>query len=479
MRSRSARAAASSTRGVDVRSADEPEVAGLGLVARVGDRDLDQPHVLEPRELAARRRHERVVHLHVADLQHARVLAPRAPRARPPRRPSGRAASRPARACPRRAPSQAIGAWPPGVASSTASTSAAATISSKLERRAHACAGAARDGRGAARREVAHGDELEAVGEPHDRREVRRLRDRPGADDGDAHTAPGRGLNGHGGEDTTQDQMARKAGTGGHRFSTTGLDWSRTDRDTRPIRVGRRRPSPAPPLPGLPARGRSDHARRAAARGPAALRAEPVRPAAGEPHDGAPGARGALRGRADRVGARPRHVRHGRAADRAGERPAQLHRARPAARARAVGARARAHDPPGDLRRGRAVPHRAGRRAVRAAPAAHAGRRAGRGRRRARAARPRARRRSRPTSRRHRCSTASSRRAVRRCAPTTRSRRGPPTRTRPASLEMPAGGPVLLAATTSFDSQGRILELARTFYRGDRYRFQSSLVRRR
>ncbi|MEO9174988.1 MAG: GntR family transcriptional regulator [Gaiellales bacterium] len=46
-------------------------------------------------------------------------------------------------------------------------------------------------------------------------------------------------------------------------------------------------------------------------------------------------------------------------------------------------------------------------------------------------------------------------------------------------LEMVAGGPVLLAATTSFDSQGRILELARTFYRGDRYRFQSSLVRRR
>ena len=46
-------------------------------------------------------------------------------------------------------------------------------------------------------------------------------------------------------------------------------------------------------------------------------------------------------------------------------------------------------------------------------------------------------------------------------------------------LEMVAGGPVLLAATTSFDRQGRIIELARTYYRGDRYRFQSSLVRRR
>jgi GntR family transcriptional regulator len=46
-------------------------------------------------------------------------------------------------------------------------------------------------------------------------------------------------------------------------------------------------------------------------------------------------------------------------------------------------------------------------------------------------------------------------------------------------LEMVAGGPVLLAATTSFDRQGRVIELAHTYYRGDRYRFQSSLVRRR
>lgn len=46
-------------------------------------------------------------------------------------------------------------------------------------------------------------------------------------------------------------------------------------------------------------------------------------------------------------------------------------------------------------------------------------------------------------------------------------------------LEMVVGGPVLLAATTSFDRQGRLVELAHTYYRGDRYRFQSSLVRRR
>jgi GntR family transcriptional regulator len=46
-------------------------------------------------------------------------------------------------------------------------------------------------------------------------------------------------------------------------------------------------------------------------------------------------------------------------------------------------------------------------------------------------------------------------------------------------LEMATGGPVLLAVTTSVDAQGRVLELARTYYRGDRYRFQSTLVRRR
>ena len=46
-------------------------------------------------------------------------------------------------------------------------------------------------------------------------------------------------------------------------------------------------------------------------------------------------------------------------------------------------------------------------------------------------------------------------------------------------LEMVVGGPVLLAATTSFDREGRLVELAHTYYRGDRYRFQSSLVRRR
>jgi GntR family transcriptional regulator len=46
-------------------------------------------------------------------------------------------------------------------------------------------------------------------------------------------------------------------------------------------------------------------------------------------------------------------------------------------------------------------------------------------------------------------------------------------------LGMAEGGPILLAVTTSIDVRGRVLERARTYYRGDRYRFQSSLVRRR
>ena len=56
--------------------------------------------------------------------------------------------------------------------------------------RPHACAGPAGDRLGAARREVADGDELEPVGEPDERGDVGRLRDRPGTDDGDAHAAP-------------------------------------------------------------------------------------------------------------------------------------------------------------------------------------------------------------------------------------------------------------------------------------------------
>jgi DNA-binding GntR family transcriptional regulator len=45
-------------------------------------------------------------------------------------------------------------------------------------------------------------------------------------------------------------------------------------------------------------------------------------------------------------------------------------------------------------------------------------------------------------------------------------------------LGMPAGEPLLLARTTSFDAAGRLVELSETFYRGDRYRFHASLARR-
>ncbi len=45
-------------------------------------------------------------------------------------------------------------------------------------------------------------------------------------------------------------------------------------------------------------------------------------------------------------------------------------------------------------------------------------------------------------------------------------------------LGMRAGDPLLLARTTSFDAAGRLVELSRTFYRGDRYRFHASLARR-
>ena len=44
-------------------------------------------------------------------------------------------------------------------------------------------------------------------------------------------------------------------------------------------------------------------------------------------------------------------------------------------------------------------------------------------------------------------------------------------------LGLEPGEPLLFARTTSFDAQGRVVELGETFYRGDRYRFHASLVR--
>ena len=47
------------------------------------------------------------------------------------------------------------------------------------------------------------------------------------------------------------------------------------------------------------------------------------------------------------------------------------------------------------------------------------------------------------------------------------------------SAKLEAGDPVLVAETTAYDAGDRLLELARTHYRGDRYRFRATLVRRR
>ena len=46
-------------------------------------------------------------------------------------------------------------------------------------------------------------------------------------------------------------------------------------------------------------------------------------------------------------------------------------------------------------------------------------------------------------------------------------------------LGIRAGEPVLVAETTAYDPTDRLVELARTHYRADRYRFRATLVRRR
>lgn len=44
-------------------------------------------------------------------------------------------------------------------------------------------------------------------------------------------------------------------------------------------------------------------------------------------------------------------------------------------------------------------------------------------------------------------------------------------------LEIEPGEPLLIACTTTFDAQGKVVELGETAYRSDRYRFQTELVR--
>jgi DNA-binding GntR family transcriptional regulator len=48
-----------------------------------------------------------------------------------------------------------------------------------------------------------------------------------------------------------------------------------------------------------------------------------------------------------------------------------------------------------------------------------------------------------------------------------------------ALLEAPVGAAVLVTLTKGYDEQGRLVEVGRTIYRGDRYRFEATLRRRR
>ena len=48
-----------------------------------------------------------------------------------------------------------------------------------------------------------------------------------------------------------------------------------------------------------------------------------------------------------------------------------------------------------------------------------------------------------------------------------------------ALLGIRRGEPVLVAETAAYDPSDRLVELARTHYRADRYRFRATLVRRR
>jgi GntR family transcriptional regulator len=45
-------------------------------------------------------------------------------------------------------------------------------------------------------------------------------------------------------------------------------------------------------------------------------------------------------------------------------------------------------------------------------------------------------------------------------------------------LEAPQGSPLLLVVSTGYDAQGHAIELSETIYRGDRYRFLATLMRR-
>jgi len=55
----------------------------------------------------------------------------------------------------------------------------------------------------------------------------------------------------------------------------------------------------------------------------------------------------------------------------------------------------------------------------------------------------------------------------------------PAARDEAALLGLDDGAPVLVTSTATHDAEGRLVEVTRTAYRGDRYRFHATLVRRR
>ena len=69
-------------------------------------------------------------------------------------------------------------------------------------------------------------------------------------------------------------------------------------------------------------------------------------------------------------------------------------------------------------------------------------------------------------------------RGIRPSARTTSSRRAPPRAHEAELLGLAPDAPVLFATTVAIGDDGRVVDLGRTVYRADRYRFQATLMRR-
>ena len=77
-----------------------------------------------------------------------------------------------------------------------------------------------------------------------------------------------------------------------------------------------------------------------------------------------------------------------------------------------------------------------------------------------------------------RCTTCSTAPGIRPAARTTSSRPAPPRCEEAELLGLAPEAPVLFATTVAIGADGRIVDLGRTVYRADRYRFQATLMRR-